>query len=169
MVRLADGDRAVFHPIFELLWPELRRFARRAMNGAPDAEDAAQSALMKILARAGELDPDRDALTWAIGITAYECRTLRQRARRRREEGGAMDRLAELPTTEDPPEDLVVARDLEDAAIEELGRLGASDAATLRALASGERPAVSAATFRKRVQRALARLRGSWASKHGTP
>jgi RNA polymerase sigma-70 factor (ECF subfamily) len=60
--RLADGDRAAFRPVFELAWPRVRDVAARMMANAADAEDAAQSALLKLFERAGEFDPARDAL-----------------------------------------------------------------------------------------------------------
>src|SRR5439155_540588 len=77
MQRLADGDRGAFSPAFALLWPRLRAFAVRYV-GAADGEDAAQAALLRVFSRAGEYDADRDALAWALGIAAWECRTLRR-------------------------------------------------------------------------------------------
>jgi hypothetical protein len=77
MVRLADGDRGAFGPLYDTLWPVLLGFARRALAGSPDAEDAAQTALMKVFSRACDFDPSRDALSWVLGIAAFECRTLR--------------------------------------------------------------------------------------------
>ena len=74
----ADDDQ-----LFAALWPIALGFARRALGGAADAEDAAQAALTNVFARAAEFDASRDALSWVLGIVAYECRTLRQRARRR--------------------------------------------------------------------------------------
>jgi hypothetical protein len=50
MERLADGDRAAFHPVFAVLWPLLRRFATRHLR-PEEAEEAAQEALVKILFR----------------------------------------------------------------------------------------------------------------------
>jgi RNA polymerase sigma-70 factor (ECF subfamily) len=164
MVRLADGDRAAFEPIYEALWPVVRRFAERTLAGSPDAEDAAQVAFMKLFSRVSEFDPRRDAVTWVLGVAAHECRTFRQKQRRRKEEpeiGG--ERQASDPS----PEEAALARDLHAAAAEVLGELSASDAATLRAVLDEQRPAVAAATFRKRVERALTRLRSAWSSKNG--
>jgi RNA polymerase sigma-70 factor, ECF subfamily len=164
MGRLADGDRAAFEPIYEALWPVVRRFAERSLAGSPDAEDAAQVAFMKVFSRISELDPRRDAVTWVLGVAAHECRTFRQKQRRRREDpGGGDERQAPGPS----PEDSVMAHDLHAAIGEVLGDLAASDAATLRAVLDGQRPAVAAATFRKRVERALGRLRTAWSSRHG--
>src|SRR5438045_531364 len=86
MARLADGDRAAFAPLYQLLWPALRAFCRRGMAHDADGDDAAQQALLNLFARADEFDAGRDALTWAFGIAAWECRTLKQRRLRRREE-----------------------------------------------------------------------------------
>ena len=85
MQRLADGDRGAFSPAFALLWPRLRAFAVR-YAGPADGDDAAQSALLRVFSRASEYDADRDALAWALGIAAWECRTLRRQRQRRHEE-----------------------------------------------------------------------------------
>jgi RNA polymerase sigma-70 factor (ECF subfamily) len=62
---------------------------------------------------------------------------------------------------------LALARDL-DAALEgALHELSERDRETLHAFARGERPEVAGATFRKRVERSLARLRAVWRLKHG--
>jgi RNA polymerase sigma factor (sigma-70 family) len=161
MSRLADGDRDAFAPIFERLWPVLRRFTERAVGGA-DADDAAQAALLKVFARAHEFDAKRDALSWILGIAAFECKTLRQRTRRRREDPG------EIPerVSDDNPEERVMAREIEAAAVEVLGTLGPADVETMRLVVSDQRP--EGATFRKRVERAVARLRAAWSAKHGT-
>jgi RNA polymerase sigma-70 factor (ECF subfamily) len=162
MLRLADGERAAFDPLYELLWPLLRGFAQRALAGSPDAEDAAQIAITKVFSRASEFDPERDALAWVLGVTAYECRTLRQKRRRLRDTP-----LDSEPARNEPsPEDVAVGRNLEAALIEVLGTLKQDDIETLRAVMAGRPPAVPAATFRKRVERALGRLRTAWSSRH---
>ena len=163
LARLADGDREAFHPVFVCLWPLLRGFAGRYLP-APDAEDAAQEALVKVFARAALFDPTRDALSWALGIAAYEIKTARKRRRRRREEG---EPPVAIPDGAAGPEALAMAREREDAVEAALALLDPTDAATLRAYAAGDPPPVSGATFRKRVQRALARLRVAWRISHG--
>ncbi|WP_281332781.1 sigma-70 family RNA polymerase sigma factor [Polyangium sp. 6x1] len=166
MVRLADGDRSAFEPVHAAIWPVLRRFAERAMPNLADAEDAAQSALIRVFSRASEFDATRDACSWILGIVAYECRTLRQKARRRREDPGGLDELGlRAPTEEATPEERVIAQDLREAALEALGTLGAEDVDTLRRVLADERP--DGATFRKRVERAMRRLREAWRVKHG--
>ena len=98
MARLAQGDRGAFHPVFETLWPVLRRFAARHLP-PQEADDAAQEALLKIFHRAARFDPDRSALAWALGTAAYEVRTARRRSQRRREapEEGAAQRMDPEP------------------------------------------------------------------------
>ena len=58
MVRLADGDRLAFEPVYRVLWPVLRRFAERALAGSVDAEDAAEPRLQeeKNVERVGRAD-----------------------------------------------------------------------------------------------------------------
>ena len=163
LARLADGDREAFHPVFVCLWPLLRGFAGRYLPG-PDAEDAAQEALVKVFARAAVFDARRDALSWTLGIAAYEIKTVRRRRQRRREDG---EPCVETGDGRADPEALAMAREREQAVEAALALLEPTDAATLRAYAAGDPPPLSGATFRKRVQRALARLRLAWRIDHG--
>ena len=163
MVRLAAGDRSAFEPAYQLLWPVLRRFAQRMLGDDAAADDAAQNALLKVFIRCSELDVERDALSWTLGITAYECRSLRKQRARKREVGDAL--LRERPAGERGPESALLARELEQAALDVLGTLAPIDVETLRARMEGRRPELPAATFRKRVERALARLRSAWRSR----
>ena len=64
---LARGDREAFTPVFDILWPIYRRFARQHLILA-DADDAAQEAQLKLFTRADEFDPSRDAAAFAIGV-----------------------------------------------------------------------------------------------------
>ena len=162
MERLAEGDRTAFGPVFVLLWPQLRAFAVRFI-GAADGEDAAQAALLKVFSRASEYDRERDALPWAIGIAAWECRTLRRRRERRREESALAPAVSSAPS----PEEATIDRDLRAAAEAVLGELRPIDVETIISIASGQR-AVQGATFRKRAERALARFRLAWRARHGS-
>lgn len=165
MERLADGDRSAFHPVFVRLWPLLRGFAARCLHPA-DAEDAAQEALLRVFSRAAEFDRRRDALSWVLGIAAYEIRTARKRRQRRREEpaGAWRTEFGERVDRARSPEDAAIAADLERALAAALAALPPRDGETLLAYARGERPDLPAPTFRKRVERALARLRAVWRS-----
>jgi DNA-directed RNA polymerase specialized sigma24 family protein len=162
MSRLAEGDRSAFEPVFAALWPLLRRFASRALPIAAEADDAAQSSLVKIFARAAAFDARRDALSWAIGIAAYECRTIRKtRSRRGEQQMTGVPEAIEWRT----PEDAAVDQDLIAAATDVLGGLRVQDVETLLAAARGERDV--SAKFRKRLERAIARFRNEWRARHG--
>ena len=169
MARLADGDREAFHPVFVVLCPLLRRFAAREIRG-PEAEDASQEALLKVFARAVEFDRERDGLSWALGIAAYEIKTARRKQQRRREGPLDPEDLARRADPAPSPEEAAVAQNLDAVLNETLRELPPADEATLRAFASGESPeAVESATFRKRVERALTRLRRHWRAKMEGP
>jgi RNA polymerase sigma factor (sigma-70 family) len=155
--RLAEGDRTAFRPAFDRLWPLLRALASRMTPD--DSEDAAQLAMVKVFARAADYDPERDAAVWALGIAAWECRTLRKKRSRRREEAPA-----ELESHESP-ESLLIDEQLKQLALELLGTLRPIDSETLLAMANDERD--STAAFRKRLSRALARFRTAWRTRHG--
>ena len=154
MARLADGDRSVFSAVFKRLWEPTQRFCRSLLKNDADASDAAQEALQKILERASDYDATRPAMPWAFAIAAWECRTLQRKRLRRREV--VSDEAAEEQPVEDR-EEAFVKRDLADAALAAMGELSEADQQTLLSTFAEEAP--SGATFRKRRERALARLR----------
>lgn len=163
LAALARGERAAFDPLFRKLWPLLRGFARRFLS-AEEADDVAQEALLRIFRRASEFDPGRDGLAWVLGVVAWQVRTHRTKARRRREEPA--DAVPERETSAPSPEEEAAAAELAAALERALGELSPDDAATLLAYARGERPDLPGATFRKRVERALSRLRARWRIRH---
>jgi RNA polymerase sigma-70 factor (ECF subfamily) len=120
---------------------------------------------MKLFSHASEFDTRRDALSWALGFAAYEIKTLRRRRFRRRE-------VDERPvaTLMDPapnPESRLITKDCAAAIEAALPGLPPSDIATLLAYATGEPPTdIPGATFRKRVERGLARLRDRLRVRH---
>jgi len=163
LTALARGDRTAFDPLFRRVWPLVRGFAARTLPAA-EADDAGQEAMLRIFSRASEFDPRRDALAWILGVAAWQIRTHRTRARRRREDelGTAPERIDSAAS----PEREAMSRNLGSALDAALSELSPSDAATLIAYARGERPDLPGATFRKRVERALARLRSHWRYDH---
>jgi RNA polymerase sigma-70 factor (ECF subfamily) len=167
LARLADGDRAAFPPAFTLLWPVMRDFARSFLRDDAGAEDAAQQALVRVFLYAAEFDAARPALPWVLGVVANECRTLRRKSQRRRE--APVEDADAHPDPGATPEEATARRDLERAAREALDGLPAADVeAILAHVGEVDRPAVPAATFRKRLERALKRLRRAWSERHGT-
>lgn len=156
MARFSDGDRAAFDEVFAGLWPILLAVTRAGLPDPRDAEEAAQTALLKLFERIVDLDPSRDGVAWAATIAAWEVRTTRQRIRRRHE------------TTADPG-DVRADDDPEQAAIEQeilsaltacIGALSTSDAEIITRALSGER--VSGETGRKQRFRAVQRLKDLW-------
>lgn len=166
MERLAEGDREAFTPAFACLQPLLVRFCARLLPSHEDAEDAAQAALLKVFARASEYDAAREALPWVLGIAAYECRTV-LKARGRRREAPEPEGV-EVVDAAPGPEARLLAEDLRYALAEVLGELRPEEVETLEAaMGERERPAIPGATFRKRLERALGRLREAWRMRHG--
>jgi RNA polymerase sigma-70 factor (ECF subfamily) len=168
MIRLADGDRAAFEPVYAALWPAVEAFCRRMLGQGTDAEDAAQQALLKVFDRASDFDPAGDALTWALTLAAWECRTLRRRTGRARQ--APAEQADSVPIDAPSPEEQLITQDLEEAAREVLGTLSETDRATLRTTVLNETRdrTISGATFRKRRERAFARLREAWRRLYGT-
>jgi RNA polymerase sigma factor (sigma-70 family) len=158
LARLADGDRGAFDAVFSRLLPCVRAFCEKTLTAA-DAEDAAQLAMEKVFSRACGFDRDRDALTWALSIAAWEVRTICTRRRRAR----IADVDAE-PIDNATPEHEAMRRELENALADVLGTLSPNDRETLAAVLDdrGEGP-----TFRKRKERALTRLREAWRKLYG--
>jgi len=174
LAALADGDRAAFRPIFETLWPVLYAFCRRYV-GDDTAQDATQQALLRVFERASLYDPEREALPWVVAIAWNEMRTLRKRALRRREtsieaaieaataRGSApSEQVAPGPSAPDLLEDAEAVAALRAV----LATLPVADAETLLASAGAlSRPDISGPTFRKRLERAVKRLRTAWSAR----
>ena len=69
MARLAQGERAAFDPLFRALEARARRLARARVDAA-SASDVAQSALLKVFARAHEFTPGRFGEPEEVAMTA---------------------------------------------------------------------------------------------------
>ena len=165
MTAAADGDRAALDPLFAALWPPVSGYARRFLADATLAEDVAQDALVKLFGRLDQYDRERDALTWALTFTTWECRTARRRLARRAETGEA----APLALVDGAA--IAEERELVRAALDTLDAMPARDREVIAAVLVDDdelRRSLAPATFRKRLERALGRLRTSWRSRHGT-
>ena len=163
VVRLAEGDRSAFAAVFQILRPPLLRLCTSMLKNEADAADAAQQAMEKVLTRCSQYDRTRPALSWALAIAAWECRTLLRKKSRRRE----------LPEEQAPEasgggsEEALAERQLMGAAVDALGELSAEDRDALVATFWEEAPSVSGATLRKRRERALKRLRDTFRRLYG--
>lgn len=144
--------------MFAHLWPLIRSLAARYLPPI-DVDDAAQGALMKLFERASELDPERDAVAWAVGLAMWEIRTVRRRAWRRRDTTGAGD-ADDLPLPGASPEERAIAASLAAAVQQTLATLSPDDRDALLRFARDER--MIGAGFRKRLQRARERMRAAW-------
>lgn len=165
ILRLAEGDRRAGSSVFAALWPELVAFAERALGKGPDADDAAQLALEKVFAQAVDYDPQRAALPWALAITAWECRTIVQRRRRRREE--PLEAGSEAVAEGADPEAAALERNMLTALREAVSNLSLQDQKTLQEAFAREVEAPATPAFRKRKERALVRLRTAWRRLYG--
>jgi RNA polymerase sigma factor (sigma-70 family) len=153
MARLSNGERAAFEPLYGALRPRAIRLAR-ARLGEDLAPDVAQSALLKVFARASEFTPGRPCLPWFYAVVVNEIR-----GARRGQHANEEPKESDWVDTNDGETELA-ARELERAlelAIESLDETSANAVAAM--LGRVARPAVSPETFRKRLSRAYGRLR----------
>jgi RNA polymerase sigma-70 factor (ECF subfamily) len=158
MTDLARGERAAFDLVFALAWPAVQRFAGRWLSGSGEVEDVAQRALVKIFEQAPGFDRRRDALSWVLEVTVWECRTERARVRRQRP--------PEQASGAPPAPDVEVERqDLLATLNEVMSGLGEGDRAELARVLAEE--AAGDAASRKRRQRAVERLTQLWRRVHG--
>lgn len=165
MVRLANGDRRALRPVFDALHPLVLRWCRRMLRNDADAEDATQAALEKLFFQVSDFDAHKDALGWALALATAECRTLVRKRTRRRETDDTP--LAAL-SVDGQAERSVAQEQLRGALGEVLGTMKPQDVRTLLAWIEVEpRPQVLGATFRKRLERAVLRLRGAWRARYG--
>jgi RNA polymerase sigma-70 factor (ECF subfamily) len=162
MARAADGDRASVDPLFNALWPIVLDYTRR-LAGDALAEDCAQEALVQLFSQLERYDRSRDALTWALTLATWKCRTAKQQVVRR----GECDDTPQLAVD---GRGVAEDRELARVALETLATLAPRDIEVIVASITDDealRSALEPATFRKRLERALARLRVSWRSRHG--
>ena len=164
MTAAADGDRSAVEPLFHALWPVIAGYAQRYVGDRTLAEDVAQDALVKLFGQLDRFDRERDALTWALAIATWQCRTARRRVQRRGEEPLAVEHVIDGAAAAEE-------RELVRAALATLETLAARDREVIAAALLDDtklRDSLAPATFRKRLERALGRLRISWRSRHGT-
>jgi RNA polymerase sigma factor (sigma-70 family) len=166
MVRFSDGDRDAFRAVFDGLWPALLSFARGMGLSEPDAEDAAQKALLRVFDQIADLDPGRDGVAWALTLTAYEVLTIRKQRSRRREAAG--EALAAIRDERADPEALTLQVELHRRVHEAVGALEERDRAALALVLADAEPSLGE-TARKRRYRAIERLRAWWGRAHGQP
>jgi RNA polymerase sigma-70 factor, ECF subfamily len=158
MARLADGEREAFDPLFHALHPRALRFARARLG--PDlAQDAAQAALVKVFARAGEFTPGAAVLPWFYAVLVNEMRAVRRAHAPSEGVPGESAESSWMAAPEDP-ERLLLERELHEAMERAVTSLDEPSAEAIGALLGrAARPAVGEVALRKRISRAYARLR----------
>jgi RNA polymerase sigma-70 factor (ECF subfamily) len=164
MVAASDGERASLEPLFALLWPVTVAYATKLVGEASLAEDCAQDAIVKLFAQLDRFDRERDGLTWALTLATWQCRTARRTRERRREDSVSADGAHDARVA-------LEERELVRAAVSTLESLPERDREIITASLTDDdelRRTLAPATFRKRLERALGRLRTSWRSRHGT-
>lgn len=102
-------------------------------------------------------------MAWAIGIAMWEIRTVRRRAWRRRDTS-SLDEAADVHLRSVDPEERAIAANLAAAIGQTLATLRPEDRDALLRYARDERTIGSG--FRKRLQRARARMREAWSLRH---
>lgn len=167
LIRLADGDRKAFDPIFEATWPMVHNFALKLSSNSVEADDIAQTALSKVFSRATEFRRDGDALSWILGITAFECKTARKKVSRRKENFDQDNFLQDKADESENAEEKLIVLNLDEAIQEVLKGLSEQDQETIRiAIHELERPNIPSATFRKRLERAFGKLKDTWKDQY---
>ncbi len=121
---------------------------------------------MRLFLNASEFQEDGDVLAWALGIAAFECRTLRNRGLRRGESLGEAT-LVTVPGTQLSPEDAAIAADLRAAVFEVMHTLHARDREAIERVLDPVPAPPAGPALRKRLQRALQRLRIARRHTHG--
>ena len=162
MARAAEGDRASVDPLLIALWPIVLVYTRR-LAGDALAEDCAQDALVQLFSQLERYDRSRDALTWALTLATWKCRTAKKQIVRR----GECDATPHLAID---GRGLAEERELTRSALATLATLAPRDVEVIVASITDDdalRCSLEPATFRKRLERALSRLRVSWRSRHG--
>ena len=161
MVRMANGERAAFQDVFNGLWPVCLARAARSLGVRADSEDTAQRAILKVFDRIVDFDRERDGVSWALTITAFEILTTRKQHTRRREDAREWDREDDHPRADAQ----LLEHELLTSVRELIGELSERDREALEAMLSGAKP--SGETERKRRFRAVERLRAAWRKAHG--
>lgn len=166
MCRVADGDRAATEPLFKILLPIVVRFIRKNLNGSQDAEDLAQQVMIKIFSQAHKFDRSLKTLPWVFTIAHFECKTHNRKIFRGREDSVA--HIADHSNEHESPEEKTIQSNLKKALRDVLDDLSENELEVIMAsLEEQDRPDIAGPAFRKRLQRAMAQVKGAWRKRHG--
>lgn len=153
MIALADGDRTRLDPVYRALSGPVRAFCRKMLNDHPSWEDVHQQVMLTLFRRATQFRADGDALSWALSLAYWECRSDIQRRLR-----------SAAKHTDQSPDQLTHsnewhALEMRDALRQAVEGISEDEVSILLDAMMGK--SLNAAS-RKRKQRLLARLRDWW-------
>src|SRR5262245_10310092 len=127
MERYARGDEEVFEALYRSMAPRLHRFCRRLAVHGPEAEDLFQETFLRLHRARATYITGANVFHWAFTIARSIYLTRLRYWRRRPEELGARDDVADLeqlqPEHHATPEAEVLAEHLLEIAQDELGRM----------------------------------------------
>jgi len=167
MAQLADGNRETFDEVYGLLWPVLKKFVLRFLGDDDLAEDIAQQSLMKVFYRAHTYDSKRDCLSWSMAIAANESKSYLRKATSMKDRHVSMEKVKDVTSIQATPEQVIIDDNLIQAIMDTLQTLNQREVDTiLTAVHDLQRPTISSAAFRKRLQRAYQNLRSAWRDRH---
>ncbi len=161
MVRLCEGERGAFTPLFRALHPRALRAAGRRLEPAR-ADEVAQAAMLKLFTRATAFTPGRPVLPWFYAVVANE---VRAELRRTRTVESAVPE--HHPNAEAQADDALADHELRRAlqqCVDALDPTSAEAVAVL--LGEAAPPPIAPATYRKRLSRAYARIRALLGGDH---
>ncbi len=150
-----DADEVSSTELFRALWPSLLNYVSRLLQNRADAEDVAQTTLIKMFMQVKRYNGYSQPLSWARAIASFEVQVLRRAGTRRRQSD--LSALEDVEDLELNAEQQLLREDRYGVLRSVLSTLSDADQKALL----GESPELSikSTTLRKRKQRAMARLR----------
>ncbi|NUO52824.1 MAG: sigma-70 family RNA polymerase sigma factor [Polyangiaceae bacterium] len=163
MCALADGDRDAFAVVFRSVKPLLDRYVTKMVRDPASRDEIVQASVIKVFEAASTFDPDRDAAVWVIALASWEIRSFRRDRSRQLLRSGGDPASIGVAAAEDPERE-TLQREVIDAVHQCVGDLSPADQEVILATLAGERQPNP--TFRKRLERALARFKSRWVARY---
>jgi RNA polymerase sigma-70 factor (ECF subfamily) len=127
MRRYGRGEDIVFDPLYEMMAPRLHRFCLRLATARAEADDLFQETFLRLHRARTTYMPGGNALHWAFAIARSACRDRLRYLRRRPEELGSANDVAEydglLAGDSQRPEAELLAHELAQLVSDELARM----------------------------------------------
>jgi RNA polymerase sigma-70 factor (ECF subfamily) len=135
IARIAAGDTDAMAEFHVRWFPQFARLATRLCGNAPDGEDVAQDAVVRVLMRAASYKPDRPARAWLLAVLVNRARdrARREDVRRARSLSAAQgddegaSRALEVADRNPTPAERAEVREREAAVRVALARLSAAE------------------------------------------